>query len=74
MIELEEIPKTSDGLRSALFDEINGVRSGKRTLAQARVVSKIADQILILTRLEIESGRIPQLEGDKGMSEVSEDT
>ena len=53
-----EIPKTIEGLREALFDEINLVRSGKGDLQRARAVSQLASQAIDSIRVQIQYGRM----------------
>lgn len=51
---LPEIPKTAEGLRDALFDEINQLRMGKGNVARARVVAQLAHRIIEAARLSIQ--------------------
>ena len=39
MKKMMTVPKTIEGLRDAIFDEINQLRSGKGNLQQARAVA-----------------------------------
>ncbi len=50
---LKEIPKTVRGLRVALFDEINGLRTGRTSVQRAVTIHKLATQIIELTKLEV---------------------
>jgi hypothetical protein len=53
-----QIPKTIEGLREALFDEINLVRSGKGDLQRARAVAQLASQAIDSIRVQIQYGRM----------------
>ena len=56
---LQEIPKTAEGLRDCLFDEINGLRTGKGSVQQAKVIAQLAHRIIEAARLSIQiRGRI----------------
>ena len=50
-----EVPKTIEGLRDALFDEINLIRSGNGNIARAHAMAKIADKILESLKMQINS-------------------
>ncbi len=52
------VPKTLEGLREALFDEINKIRSGKGNLQQARAVAQLASQAIDSIRVQIQYGRM----------------
>lgn len=53
-----EIPKTAEGLRDALFDEINALRNGKTSPQKARAVSLLASHIIDSIRVQIQQGRL----------------
>ena len=55
---LKPIPKTAEGLRDALFEEINLLRAGKTTPQKARVVANLASQIIDSMRVQIQHGRM----------------
>lgn len=55
---LKPIPKTAEGLRDALFEEINLLRAGKSTPQKARVVANLASQIIDSMRVQIQHGRM----------------
>lgn len=57
-IILTEIPKTTEGLRDALFDEINLVREGKSNPQRARAIAQMADKIIDSIRVQIQYGRL----------------
>lgn len=44
--KLKNIPHTADGLRTALFDELNGLRKGTTSLKRARTIAVLAHTIL----------------------------
>lgn len=50
----ESIDRTSGGLRSALFDEIDNLRNGKSSLSQARALAMLANTALKSVELEID--------------------
>lgn len=53
-----EIPKTIEGLREAIFDEINQLRSGKGNLQRARAVAQLSSQAIDSIRVQIQYGRM----------------
>lgn len=55
---LEEVPKTTEGLRDALFDEINLIREGKSNPQRARALAQLADRIIDSIRVQIQFGRL----------------
>lgn len=56
---LPEIPKTAEGLRDALFDEINQIRKGKGNIPRAKVIAQLAHRIIEAARLSIQvNGRL----------------
>lgn len=50
---LPEVERTAEGLRDALFDELNLLRAGKATTAHARALGGIARLIIESARLEV---------------------
>lgn len=56
--EMIPILKTSEGLRDALFDEINLLRSGKGNPQRARTICLIASRIIDSIRVQIQYGRL----------------
>lgn len=52
------IPKTIEGLRDALFDEINAIRQGKGNLQRSRAVAQLAAQSIDSIRVQIQYGRM----------------
>ncbi len=53
-----QIPKTIEGLREALFDEINQLRSGKGNLQRARAIAQLSAQTIDSIRVQIQYGRL----------------
>jgi hypothetical protein len=52
------VPKTSEGLRDALFDEINGLRAGTTSPQKARAISLLASHVIDSLRVQIQHGRL----------------
>lgn len=57
MTIIEPIVRNPDGLRQALFSEIESLKSGASTITRARAVGKLAEEIHKSIRLEIEAQR-----------------
>ena len=55
---ITKIPKTTEGLRDALFDEINALRAGKSNPQHARVLCQLADKVIDSIRVQIQYGRL----------------
>jgi len=53
--ELPPVERTAEGLRDALFDELNLLRAGKATTGHARAVANVARLIIECARLEIKN-------------------
>lgn len=51
------VARTSAGLREALFDELDGLRSGRTTPNKANATAKLADQIINTVRMELDVER-----------------
>ncbi len=51
---MRKIVRTAAGLRDALFDELDCLRSGDTSAAQAQATSKLACQIVNCVKAEIE--------------------
>lgn len=51
------IDRTSAGLASAMFDELDALNDGKSTPQQARAKASIANTIISVSRLEMEFAR-----------------
>lgn len=54
---MSKVKRTTTGLREVLFDQIDGLISGKITPQQAKAVSGLASQLVSVTRLEMEASR-----------------
>lgn len=55
--------RTSKGLRDALFDELEALRSGKSNPTQANAVAKLAGSVVETVKMEIEAQKfVAQLE------------
>jgi hypothetical protein len=52
--ESAPVERTSDGLRDALFDEIENIRNEETTPQRANALSKLAAQIISTVNMEIE--------------------
>lgn len=57
-MSVQKIPKTTEGLRDALFDEINALRAGKSNVQQARALCQLADKVIDSIRVQIQYGRL----------------
>ena len=51
------VPKTVEGLRDAIFDEINAIRRGDVNMARSRAISQLASQAIDSIRVQIQYGR-----------------
>lgn len=63
--KLMVIPKTTEGLRDALFDEINLLRQNKTTPNRARALSQLARDVIDSIRVQIQYQRLMTGEGKK---------
>lgn len=52
------VPRTSSGLRDALFDELESLRSGKTDNRRAVAVAALAVTIVKTVRMELEFARV----------------
>jgi hypothetical protein len=68
-----EIPKTTEGLRDALFEEINLLRQDKTTPNRARALSQLARDIIDSIRVQIQYQRLITKDGAKPMQLGSPD-
>lgn len=55
---LKEVPKTTEGLRDALFDELNELRAGRSNPQKSRAIAQMADKIIDSIRVQIQYGRL----------------
>lgn len=61
---LPPVKRTAEGLRDALFDELNLIRSGKTGTARARAVAMVARNIIDAARLDLYmAGRVGEIAG-----------
>lgn len=56
--KLPPVPKTAEGLRDALFDELNRLRDGTTSPQHARAVCNVARQVIESIRVEVQAGRL----------------
>jgi len=54
---LENIERTSIGLRDALFDELDLLRSGEGNAQRAQAVAKLSAQIVSSVKMELDFAR-----------------
>lgn len=54
---LENIERTSTGLRDALFDELDLLRSGEGNAQRAQAVAKLSAQIVSSVKMELDVAR-----------------
>ncbi|OFZ03686.1 MAG: hypothetical protein A2X97_14085 [Bdellovibrionales bacterium GWA1_52_35] len=75
MKKMMTVPKTIEGLRDAIFDEINQLRSGKGNLQQARAVAQLSAQAIDSMRVQIQYGRmVMQAKNEKPLQLGSDQT
>lgn len=58
MTEFKAIDRTTNGLRDALFDEINTLRSGNGDANTSLAVANLAKQIINVAKVELEFQRV----------------
>jgi hypothetical protein len=58
LLRLPAITATMEGLRDAIFDEINGLRTGTTTPSRARAVSQLAARVIDSLRLQVQHQRL----------------
>jgi hypothetical protein len=54
IIALGKVPATSEGLRDALFDEINALRAGTTTVQRAKTIAMLAARIIESVRAQVQ--------------------
>ncbi len=52
---LPPVERSAEGLRDALFDELNLLRTGEATTAHARALANVARLIIETARLELQA-------------------
>ena len=63
--DVPAIPKTIEGLRDVLFDEIKQLREGTSNPTRARVIAQMAGQVIDSLRVQIQYGRLIKEGNDK---------
>jgi hypothetical protein len=58
VVALPPIPKTAEGLRDALFDELNALRAGKSNPQHARAVANLSRQVIESIRVQVQAQRL----------------
>ena len=53
----KKIVRTSEGLRNALFDEMDALRAGTSDTKRASMVAKLANTVVSVTKVEMEYAR-----------------
>lgn len=56
--DITVIPKTLEGLRDAIFDEINSLRVGTGNIQKSRAIALLASQAIDSIRVQIQYGRL----------------
>lgn len=51
---LPPVAATSEGLRDALFDEINGLRAGTTTVQRAKAIALLAARVIESIRAQVQ--------------------
>lgn len=54
---MKKTAKNTNGLRDALFEQLDGLRDGSKTPQEAKAVASLASQIVSVTKLEMEAAR-----------------
>jgi hypothetical protein len=58
VVEMPAVTRTGAGLREALFDELDNLRSGKTNAANANATSKLAGAIVDTVTMEMEVHKV----------------
>jgi len=69
-VSLDPVVRTGEGLRDALFDEIDGLRNGTRNPQHSIAVAKLSCQIINTVRIEVEYQRHLQANRTEGAPET----
>ena len=64
------VVKSTEGLRDALFDEINMLRSGVGNPQRAKAVAQMAARIIDSLRVQIQYGKLLQEQQKQGHKEL----
>ncbi len=70
---MAKIERTTDGLRSALFEELDSLRSGKTTAQRASAIARLASGIVSATKIDLDYQRFAksiETDGDKKSTSV----
>jgi|DEB0MinimDraft_6_1074348.scaffolds.fasta_scaffold26248_3 hypothetical protein len=67
---LDNIERTSVGLRDALFDELDLLRSGEGNAQRAQAVAKLSAQIVSSVKMELDYARFANTAGRPAKSAV----
>lgn len=54
VVKLGKVERTSTGLRNALFDELDALRSGESNPTKANAVARLADQMCNIVQTELD--------------------
>ena len=58
---MKKIVRTSEGLRNALFDEMDNLRNGETDTKRASMVAKLANTIVSVAKVEMEHHRFEDM-------------
>ena len=67
---MTKIDRTTNGLRDALFDEINSLRSGESDANKSIAVANLAKQIINVAKVELEFQRV-MMQAEEAGSPIS---
>lgn len=65
-IVMTAVPHTSEGLRDALFDELNALRAGLTTVQRAKAVAMLAARVIESIRAQVQVQKL--MAGDKNIA------
>lgn len=69
---MANIERTTDGLRNALFEELDNLRAGKTTAQRASAVARLAAGIVSSTKLDLDYQRFAKsVETESGKKSAS---
>lgn len=54
MYKMKNVERTTEGLRNALFDELDAMRGGKSTPARANAICRLSVGVIEVVKTEIE--------------------
>lgn len=67
-LSLPPVPKTTEGLRDALFDEINALRAGTTTPQRSKAIAHMAARIIDSVRIQVQFQKLVASNGAKNVS------